>query len=619
MKKSGSVLLTASLVALTVLTACGKTSPLAQYAPIIAPPAPTVVRNNTLPTVILSDKRPSLPDGKTATAIRFDMEGAPPAPATTATTQATDSEDVEEDVTEEVAATPTPSATPAPGQVLAGLSVAIGTTRRLTVEVTLNDGQKLSNYTNVNWASSNRDIGTVSASGIFTPTREGSTKITASIGGQATTIEITVTQGNFYWRQIQAPVQTNLYGVKMLTDTEAWAVGAGGTMLNFRNGTWYNLTNQLLPITNGANLYSIDFLSMYEGWAVGDNIILRYSNGRWTRVPVPVQGTFRSVDMQQASSFTPGIGYAPGTVFDPNMGLNTGYNTGYGYTNPAYPNTGYGTTPGMPGMPTYAGPVGWIVGESGGGPIALRFNAQTGWQPVATDIDHGLNGISVVGPNHAWAVGGSGRLSRPGIYFYNGQTWDKVRFTNALIDLNRPLGKYTMKAVKMVNSSQGWAVGEYEPPLSSLQGKRGAMYKYDAVNDIWTEVKVDATIDKRFRQVTYNGIGMLTPNKGWVLGSTITAALDLSPNNEINGNLMGTDGLSISPAQDYQVAALPQAFNAIDVLEHGNGIIVGDKGVVLHRQYDVNYRYQQGNFGNFNGQFGAGYDPNAMPTTGVGY
>lgn len=537
------------ILATSLLTACGRPTPSSLYAPVQSLPTSTINTNVALPQVVLDNKQPTLPDGKQATDIRFDMkyESSKPANSTSKTTTAQDPTSAEAQVNNEPQADE--------------MVVPIGTTKQMSVEITLDDESKLSNYTRVNWVSSNRNVGTVSTSGVFTPIMEGTTKVIASIGGAAVTMTVHVKPGNFIWQQMQAPTKANLYGVKLVSDTEAWAVGAGGTILHFFQGRWYDLTQMAHPATNGANLYSIDMVSPYEGWAVGDNTILHLVNGRWERIPVPAQGTFKSVDM-----------------INPMMG--------------------------------------WIVGDSGGSAVVMRLMGPMGWQPVATAIEKPLNAVSAIGPNHVWAVGDSGNLQRAGIYQFNGTTWDKVRFTNSLIDWKKPTGKYSMKAIKMVNSSQGWAVGEYDPLLSSVRGKRGAIFKYDAINDIWTEIELNTEVDKRFAQVTYNSIGMMNPNEGWVLGNTVQAALDFSANNEVNGNLMKTDGTFVQPASDFKAQSLPNAFNSIDIVEHGHGIIVGDQGLIMHRQYDLNYRYKRGNFGNFNGDMGQGFT-GAQPTDPV--
>lgn len=582
-----------NLSLIVALTACGQESPMSRYAPLIQPPAPTTTAINNLPKVFVSDNKPTLPDGKLAVSMVFDMDAelekqATPAPAAKDSKDNTDNKD-----SKTTANDVTTAATPSTQEI----KLTLGTTKNFSVKITLDDGQILSKHTNVNWVSTNPDIGAITRQGTFTPVREGTTKVIASIGGVAATINVVVAPGNYIWQQIQAPTNANLNAVKIINDTEAWAVGSGGTILHFLRGTWYNVTQMAMPMTGGANLYGIDMLNNYDGWIVGENVILHLENGMWVKRPAPVNGTFRSIDMQIVQAGDP---------------MNSG---AYGGMNP-YGNTNLFNPGGSPAYMPIVGPTGWIVGENGDTSIALRFDGRTGWQAFSTGINYPLYSVSSVGPRQAWAAGGASRLTRPGIYQFDGESWTKVRFTNALIDLNKPTGKYTMKSVKMLNTTQGWAVGEYDPLLSSLRGKRGAMFSFDAVKNIWVEVKFDAKVDKRFEQVTFNTVGMLAANKGWVLGTTITAALDLSVNPEINGNLIQTDGTKMAPATDYQSRSLSPSFNGIDLLEHGNGIIVGDNGLIMHRQYDQNYRYQQGNFSNFNGQAGSGYVPgvNTVPT-----
>ncbi len=591
MKLTGKLFTSALLGSL--ISSCGGPGFNRTYAPnvpLVQPNTPTV-RGPVLPPVTVQNKPNTLPDGKTAKDIRFDMKVLTEAEEATPTPQASPATDANGEAVEAADATP-----PQANEV----NVPLGTTEQFSVEITLEDDSILSNYTQMNWESSNRTVGTMSKGGTFTPLTEGTTKITASIGGVAKTIQVNVRPGNFIWQQFQTSTQANLYGVKLVSDNEAWAVGAGGTMLHFFQGRWINLTRQLHPITSGADIYSIDMVTPTEGWAVGDNLILHYVNGRWNRVRSPINGVFKAVDMLPPGALNNRAG------FGTNPGFNSGFNNGLnnGLNNPL------NQVAGGPGL-------GYITGESGGNAVVLKFSPQMGWQPMATSIEDPLNDVSAVGPNHVWAVGDTGSLQRPGIYHMNNQTWEKVRFTNALIDLKRPTGKYSMRAIKMVNSSQGWAVGEYDPLFSSVRGKRGAIFRYDAVNDIWTEIELSGDVDQRFEQVTYNDIGMMNPNQGWVLGNTVRAALDLSVNNEVNGNLMSTDGLFVRPASDFQAQSLPSAFNSIDIVEHGHGIIVGDQGLIMHRQYDRNYRYRRGNFGNFNGEFGQGYGEFNTPGNGL--
>lgn len=590
MKSTQKVFASVLISSLSLLAACGNNPGSGYYSPtipVIQPETPTI-RQPALPQITVTSKQPTLPGGKKAVDMRFDMKVLSEDSATTAAPSASPTPkpaaSASADSSAGTAATPPEQAAVAQANEV---NVPLGTTEQFSVEITLDDGQMLVNYTQVNWRSENPTVGTISSSGIFTPVSEGTTRINASIGGVAKTIRVNVRAGNFIWQQFQAPTQANLYGVKLISDNEAWAVGAGGTMLHFYQGRWNDLTRELHPVTLGANIYSVDMVTPTEGWAVGDNLILHLYQGRWTRVKSPVEGIFKAIDMlppgSLSNSYNTGQNYGNGLNYG--TGLNSGYNT-----------------------PMSTGGLGYIVGESGGTAVVLQLNPQMGWQPMATGLDKPLNDVSAIGPSHVWAVGDTGSLQRAGIYQLQDQVWKKANFTNALIDFKRPTGKYSMRSIKMVNSTQGWAVGEYDPLFSSVRGKRGAIFRYDSVKDIWSEIELSGDVDPNFEQVTYNDIGMMNPNQGWVLGNTVDIPLSTAVNSQVNGNLMSTDGFFIRPASDFQAQSLPKAFNSIDIVEHGHGIIVGDEGIIMHRQYDRNYRYKRGNFGNFNGEAGLGYN-----------
>lgn len=570
MKKNKLFSLASSLVLVSLMTSCG-VSPLARFVPQPQRLQPTIT---VAPQNLAQNTQPTLPDDRVAKTIEFEVENK-----------------------KEV-------------------KVRLGTTKSFTVNVTFEDDEQEPNYSNVNWVSTDANIGTVNKKGVFTPLREGKTQLIASIGGVAAKLNVVVSEGKYIWKQIPVPTQNELFDAKMVTDTEAWAVGAGGTIMHYQRGTWFNLTRKLMRITGGANLYSIDMINRFEGWAVGDNVILHFSNGNWFKVPTPASGTFRSVDvmrmdMRRMSGFNNNNNVLNGTFnnynnfnqannFQPMNSFNNGMNNNYMY-NATMNNRQY---------------FGWIVGEGDdGGAVALKFDSRVGWQSMPVDINKPLNSVSVLGPDSAFAVGENTKLTRPGIYQFAGGEWDKVSFTNSIFSLEQvKTGNFNLKSIQMLNSTQGWAVGEYTPLLGGATGRRGVMFKYDSVNNIWKEVKLKQKYRNELSQVTFNTVGMMSGNKGWVLANTVTRALNLDVNNEINVNLLTTDGRSISPSNEFEMRAQVEAFNGIDLLPNGNGLIVGSNGLVLHHQYDQNFRQRTSNFGNFNGDFGNGYDGTNLPT-----
>ncbi|HZP42182.1 MAG TPA: YCF48-related protein [Candidatus Binatia bacterium] len=85
-----------------------------------------------------------------------------------------------------------------------------------------------------------------------------------------------------------ALVRDNLYGVKALGDTEAWAVGNFGTIVHTTDGgrTW-----QLRESGTTNPLFSVDFADAAHGWVVGTEAVIFHTAdaGRtWIRQRTPI-------------------------------------------------------------------------------------------------------------------------------------------------------------------------------------------------------------------------------------------------------------------------------------------------------------------------------------------
>jgi len=486
------------IVFLSMLFGCGK--PQAVMPPIMPQQIMNYAPTSTVVAPISTEQVPTLPKGTTATAMAIDG---------------------------------------------GDMSISMSSTHQFMVTITLNNKQILKNWTAVKWDTSSPDIGVINSKGVFTPLREGTTKVIASISNVSAEIKVTITSALNIWYQVSVPTQQDLNAVKLVSNTEAWAVGVGGTLLHYFNGDWTDYSAYGMSPAAGANLTGIDILlDMNEGWAVGDNVILHLTNGTWQRVPAPDGGTFKAVDIV--------------TPYDA-----------------------------------------WIVGSSADGKsLVLRFTGQS-WQVVDTPIKGELNSVCALGPNDVWVSGkSSGALQSPNIYHFNGDKWEKAKFGKwpyiKIWD-----GKYNIKAIKMINSTQGWAVGESEPILSSIRGKKGVFFYYDNIKDSWFEGDFDKSANTKMGQVTLNNIAMLASNQGWILGNTVTPKLDLGVNNDIVGNLLKCDGKNISIETKFQATSIGKSFYGIDVLDNGNGIIVGEGGLVMQHQYDINRPYRYSNFSNF--------------------
>jgi hypothetical protein len=91
------------------------------------------------------------------------------------------------------------------------------------------------------------------------------------------------------WAAETSPTGATLWAVQALTSTNVWAVGSGGTIIH-RDGTGWTV----VPSGVLQSLNSLYMLSPTEGWAVGSSdgtspVILFWDGSTWTRVyPVPL-------------------------------------------------------------------------------------------------------------------------------------------------------------------------------------------------------------------------------------------------------------------------------------------------------------------------------------------
>jgi len=437
------------------------------------------------------------------------------------------------------------------------ISQPIGTSKQLSVDIELQDKKYIIGMATVNWSISPNTIGTITSKGLFTPLREGRVKVIASISGVSATINIDVTSAMNVWTQVNSPTSNTLNDVVVLNESEAWAVGDGGTILRYINGNWINIS--LYEKIPSVNITGIDVIrDTNEVWAVGGSYILKYDGTRWTQYPYAGGGDLRSIDMITANE-------------------------------------------------------GFAVGEKDGKGYIIKYTNGT-WQPIESKIKHRLNSVSALSPIEVWVGGLSGSLSAPSMYRYDGTKWTQARFSKyaSILDKLTPWDGiyYEVKSIKMLNSTQGWAVGEKAPIASTFRGTRGFMFFYNAIEDRWEEGTFKFIAD--LNQVPLRDVGMIEGGKGWVLGTnTPTTKLFDKQINDIQGGLLSSNGKELKIDTNYQANTVGKGFNAIDILPDGNGIIVGDGGFIMHNQFDISkesYSYGGGsstysNYGGYNNSY----------------
>jgi uncharacterized repeat protein (TIGR01451 family) len=174
---------------------------------------------------------------------------------------------------------------------------------------------------------------------------------------------------------------------------------------------------------------------------------------------------------------------------------------------------------------------GWAVGgidPNTGHGVILRWNGAS-WQKVDSGVGYWLKAIDMINASDGWIVGIGGTIAR-----WNGTVWTAASFGPTLLFLD----------VDMVSSTDVWVVGA-----------AGTIYHYDG--STFGPVPSPTTND-------LHGVAMVSADEGWAVGS--------------RGTLLHYDG------NEWQEVSTPLTdnLNAIQMLGADDGWITGRNGSLLH-------------------------------------
>lgn len=314
------------------------------------------------------------------------------------------------------------------------------------------------------------------------------------------------------WTSFTSPVSTALRSVYMISPTEGWAVGDGGTILHYTSGTW---SGPVSPGTTTSNLFSVVMVSSTEGWAAGAaGALLHYSGGTWTLIPpnlVPTSPVssfnFNSLFVNSATDIwsvgTAGVilhwdGSNWGSVTAPTFNNFTSISFGPPLTGPMNPNDG------------------WAVGNASlsGEPTIYHWNGFMWTKGVTIGTTNNLNSVFMLNGGDVWTVGGAKNPTAscstppalcPVILHYTGGSWNTV---------TPPPGNYRLKGVFMVGSTEGWAVGQ-------SAGNGPIILHYTVTGGVggWATFPAPSTPTPIH---SLNSVFMLSQTEGWAVGDNAT-------------------------------------------------------------------------------------------------
>jgi hypothetical protein len=196
------------------------------------------------------------------------------------------------------------------------------------------------------------------------------------------------------WESVTCPTTQSLIDVWALSSTDAWAVGAGGTILHWNGAAWSPVSSP-----TSTTLWAIHMVSATAGWAVGGSgTILRWNGASWSIVPTPTTALLLDVYMLSA---TDGWATGAGGVI-----LHWNGSSWQSVTSPTMESL-YGVT-----MTTSTS--GYAVGGEAlnGDGTLLRWDG-TRWRQATIETSNTLTSVDMVNDNiGGWAVGHAGTIVR---------------------------------------------------------------------------------------------------------------------------------------------------------------------------------------------------------------
>ncbi len=279
------------------------------------------------------------------------------------------------------------------------------------------------------------------------------------------------------WNQFSSPTTETLNAVDMVSSTDGWAVGDGGTIILWNGSNWSTISS---PTSNKMN--SVEMISSNDGWAVGDGgTIIHWDGNNWSTTSSPTSNKLNSVDMISSTD-----GWAVG---DGGTIIHWDGNNWSTYSSP----TNYD----LKGVSFTSSDNGWAVGGSWNSVIGWYEDAKVQWNGSTwilythfriLDVFYGVDFTSA---SYGWTVGHNNAKAS-----WDGMFWDQ-NYGNQPMMVHYDLD--------MLSTDNGWAVG-WDYSRSNIRHWDGSE---------WAEETCPVS-------ETLYGLSMVSENEGWAVGENGT-------------------------------------------------------------------------------------------------
>jgi hypothetical protein len=319
-------------------------------------------------------------------------------------------------------------------------------------------------------------------------------------------------------------------------------------------------------------LFGIDVLSATDAWAVGESgplptepLILRWNGTAWTRTNIELQGTLRGV-----AAIAPNDVWAVGwTTGAPAVGLVMHYD-----------GTAWSQMPSPGGQFLYAvaGAASddvWAVGKEGYYGVAFHWDG-TEWTqvPVPQLLNTNLYALEVISSDDVWAVGVEAGQNRTLTIHWDGTAWTHIPSPN-------PGTRNVLRDVSAVGPNDVWAVGWW---ASGALDEEWLGLHWDG--ESWSFEPIDGPTESPLsRGKLLYGVSAVSPTEVWAVGQYYDEWYA-----DINTAVLRWDGTTWTrvPSQDPSDLSL---LYDIDMLGPSTGWAAGSFGVDSYHPNSMIQRY----------------------------